>query len=193
MDKYPITEVCPYCADDVILTTNDYIYGRRYGKNFHCYVCVGCKASVGTHPDNVTPLGRLANERLKSLKIQCHELFDWFWKSGSMSRERAYIEMAKRLGIAENECHFGWFDEEVLIKAREMLKQWRRDFVFEKVCRTCLYRKKSKRRHKWMCGNENHKSIGKCTPQQHTCEKWKIQVFVSREAKRIAQGGQKCV
>lgn len=124
MDTYPITEVCPYCDGEVILTTNDYIYGKRYGKHFWCYVCVNCRASVGTHPDNKTPLGRLANGKLKKLKIECHDMFDRLWKSGEMSRHQAYAEMAGRLGIMKNECHFGWFDEDMLNKSKEILISW---------------------------------------------------------------------
>ena len=170
---YPVTEICPYCAGKVILTTNDYIYGKRYGKHYHCYVCMDCKASVGTHPDNVTPLGRLANDRLKSLKIQCHDLFDWLWKSGIMERGRTYIEMAKRLGIPEYECHFGWFDEDMLLKARDILIAWRREIAAEQTCRTCYHRRKSKRKKNWICGLEGHKKFGKQTNWHYSCEKWK--------------------
>jgi len=70
-------------------------------------------------------LGILADGRLKNLKVQCHDLFDYFWKSNKMSRAQAYVEMAARLNIPADECHFGWFDEEMLLRAKEILKVWR--------------------------------------------------------------------
>jgi len=128
---YPVPEMCTYCGEKVILTTNDYIYGRRYYKqskysqNCNCYVCVACKASVGTHADGTTPLGRLANAKLKVLKMQAHSLFDPIWQSGEMRRGEAYAMLVAKLRIPKDECHFGWFDEEMLLKAREILKVWR--------------------------------------------------------------------
>jgi hypothetical protein len=126
IDKYPIPDACLYCNGYVILTTNDFIYnGRQYGKNgnYNCYVCIVCKASVGTHQDGVTPLGRLADKELKLLKIEAHSLFDPIWKSGKMKRHQAYSLMAKRLGIPVNECHFGWFDKDMLLKAIQILER----------------------------------------------------------------------
>lgn len=124
MEGYPVTKICPYCGEDVILTTNDYLYGKKYSKqgNSNVYVCVLCRASVGTHPDGVTPLGRLADKELKVLKVQAHALFDPIWKSGMRMRKEAYSDLAKRLDIPTRECHFGWFDKEMLLKVITILE-----------------------------------------------------------------------
>ena len=120
---YPIPTCCPYCPGTVILTSNDYIYGRLYERhgNSNIYVCTGCKASVGTHYDGRTPLGRMANAELKALKMTAHTLFDPMWKSGRMKRKQAYNDLAKKLGIPVRECHFGWFDKPMLLKAIQIL------------------------------------------------------------------------
>lgn len=118
---YPIPVHCPYCGSPVIKTTNDKIYGKIYG-NGQVYMCTGCDAYVGCH-DHGEPLGRLANARLRELKKEAHALFDPIWKTKKMSRGNAYGYLAKALGIPKSECHFGWFDEDTLLKAIDVLKR----------------------------------------------------------------------
>ena len=123
--KYPIPSICRYCEGEVILTTNDFIYDRKIWKHDNCnvYACIACKASVGTHPDGITPLGLLADKGLKNLRSQAHRLFDPLWKSGKRTRNQAYKWMAKRLGIPVKECHFGQLDNDVLTRAVEILSK----------------------------------------------------------------------
>lgn len=123
-EDYAIPTTCPYCGNSVILTTNDVIYGRKYKTNGNCkcYACPTCYASVGTHADGKTPLGRMANKELKRIKIKAHDLFDPIWKSGRKKRHEAYNELAAKLGIPAKECHFGWFDRDMLLKAIRLLE-----------------------------------------------------------------------
>lgn len=120
IDDYPIPTKCDYCGNDVVLTSNAEIYGKVYG-NGKCYLCRGCRASVGVHYDLKTPLGRLANNELKKLKKQAHDLFDVYWKNGLISRQNCYTKLAEKLNISLKECHFGWFDKAELLKAIEIL------------------------------------------------------------------------
>lgn len=123
MDKYPIPTKCPYCNSEVIYTSNAAIYGRIYG-NGRCYKCTSCDAYVGVHNRSNIPLGRLANKELRELKKKCHSLFDPVWKLNKhLKREDAYACLAIKLGIPIHECHFGWFDGELLHKALEILRQ----------------------------------------------------------------------
>ncbi|WP_216619040.1 zinc-finger-containing protein [Corallococcus carmarthensis] len=123
IDKYPIPTSCPYCCSAVIYTSNAVIYGREYG-NGRCYKCTKCDAYVGVHNRTNIPLGRLANRELRELKKECHALFDPIWKQNKrIKREHAYERLAKVLGIPVNECHFGWFDKEMLLEAREILSR----------------------------------------------------------------------
>ncbi|MNO23023.1 hypothetical protein D3C76_128150 [compost metagenome] len=123
IDKYPIPVSCPYCGGSVIYTSNATIYGREYG-NGRCYKCTSCDAYVGVHNRTRIPLGRLANRELRELKKECHALFDPVWKlNKNIKREHAYGRLANVLDIPSNECHFGWFDKDLLIRALEILQQ----------------------------------------------------------------------
>lgn len=118
--NYPIPETCSYCNSKVIYTSNKEIYGKKFG-NGKCYKCTECDAYVGVHDGTNIPLGRIANKELRTLKKKAHALFDPIWKNGEKKRGEAYGDLAKKLGIPKKECHFGWFDKEMLEKAIEVL------------------------------------------------------------------------
>ncbi|MCM3273768.1 zinc-finger-containing protein [Paenibacillus elgii] len=100
---------------------NAVIYGREYG-NGKCYKCTNCDAYVGVHTGTKIPLGRLADRELRDLKKECHALFDPVWKENkNIKREQAYGRLASVLGIPHEECHFGWFDKNMLHKAKVIL------------------------------------------------------------------------
>lgn len=113
---------CPYCGDPAKLVSGDVVYPRNTGlksKNF--WMCAPCGAYVGCHPrsksgkglgDGITALGMPANKALRSKRSQCHDLFDPEWKIGDKSRNHAYADLAKSLGIAGKDCHIGMFDME---------------------------------------------------------------------------------
>lgn len=122
INKYPIPTKCPYCGSKVIYTSNAKIYGKEYG-NGKCYKCINCDAYVGVHTGTDIPLGRIANKELRQLKKQCHDLFDRTWTKEKHNRQQKYKELANYLKIPQQECHFGWFDKEMLIKSLEYLKR----------------------------------------------------------------------
>lgn len=121
IDSYPIPVTCPYCSSDVMYTSNAAIYGKEYG-NGRVYKCTGCDAYVGVHTGTDIPLGRLANKELRLLKKKCHSLFDPAWKLKKVKRRQAYSILANNLGIPVNECHFGWFDKDLLTRAINILQ-----------------------------------------------------------------------
>ena len=123
---YLIPVECDYCGSPVIFTSNSVIYGKEYG-NGKCYKCTKCDAFVGTHTGTEIPLGRLANKKLRELKKKCHALFDPVWKnSKNITRDRAYGRLADKLKIPVSTCHFGWFDEELLLRCIDIMsdKKW---------------------------------------------------------------------
>jgi DNA-directed RNA polymerase subunit RPC12/RpoP len=123
IDAYPKPISCPYCTGKVIYTSNAEIYGKEYG-NGRCYKCVNCDAYVGVHDGTDIPLGRLANKELRELKKQCHTLFDPVWKQHkSIKRKQTYEQLAIALEIPIRECHFGWFDKDMLLKAKQILAE----------------------------------------------------------------------
>lgn len=123
-------KVCNLCGGKVIYTPNSDIYGKRYGSGY-CYRCTACKAYVGTHCQRPKQaFGILSNPKMRAAKQKCHNLFDSFWmkkKNASYKRQKAYETLAERLNINKSECHFGYFDLEMLDKAYivllEMQKQ----------------------------------------------------------------------
>lgn len=100
------------------------IYGREYGSG-KCYLCTNCGAYVGTHkPRPKEALGLLANKEMREMKVKCHSLFDERWKSKKhKSRRKAYEQLANQLKIPVSECHFGYFDMDMLNKAYEILRK----------------------------------------------------------------------
>ncbi|WP_411342565.1 zinc-finger-containing protein [Paenibacillus sp. WLX1005] len=122
INLYPIPQHCLYCSSKVIYTSNAAIYGKEYG-NGKCYKCTSCDAYVGVHNGTRIPLGRLANWKLRHLKKQCHDLFDPIWNQKKKWLQRhAYERLAELLNIPTQECHFGWFDEEQLKQAIQILQ-----------------------------------------------------------------------
>ena len=118
---------CNLCGGKVVYTSNAVLYGRQYGSGY-CYLCTSCGAFVGTHvPHPEEALGILADEKMRKAKIRCHDLFDLHWKDkGTESRRyrnALYHWLAKRLKIPVEECHFGYFDLEVLEKAYVILEE----------------------------------------------------------------------
>lgn len=120
---------CNICNGKVILTDNNKIYGKKYGSG-KIYFCTKCKAYVGTHkPRPTEALGLLANNEMRTMKKKCHDLFDKLWKNEPTSKERykarqrAYRELARLLNIPLEECHFGYFDLSMLIKAYNLLSE----------------------------------------------------------------------
>ena len=126
MNLFP-TE-CNICGGKVIYTSNSKIYGREYGSG-KMYYCTECGAYVGTHePRPKEALGLLANKEMRDMKMKCHELFDKKWKNEPTSRKRhiarknAYKELSDRLQIPIEECHFGYFDMDMLNRAFKILE-----------------------------------------------------------------------
>lgn len=101
---------CPYCGNKSMFhKTSTHIYRRDYGP---VYDCRPCNAYVGCHKTTGNPLGTLANAELRKWRKQAHSMFDPLWKSGKISRGKAYSMLASKLGIDKEKCHIGMFDIE---------------------------------------------------------------------------------
>jgi len=113
---------CNLCGGKVEYTTNAEIYGRTYGSG-KCYLCRNCKAYVGTHEKRPTEaFGILANDEMRKWKIKCHSLFDGLWQFKADNKRRQYRSkcyeaLAEALNITKEDCHFGYFDLDMLKKA----------------------------------------------------------------------------
>ena len=118
---------CPYCGAEVKLKDADFIYhtakSRKWGKVWVCSNFPKCNSYVGCHEGTTLPLGRLANERLRTLKMEAHKQFDPIWKSGLMSRKEAYKWLADMLKIPVDECHIGMFDIKMCQKVIHLCRE----------------------------------------------------------------------
>lgn len=104
---------CRYCGEHVDLVCNSEIYnGRSYGDWPYAYLCSGCRAYVGLHPDTDIPLGTLANDLLRKDRNSSKDMFHKLKEKRGFSRTLAYEWLAGRMGISVAECHFGWFEHE---------------------------------------------------------------------------------
>ena len=117
---------CPYCSGSVKLVSASVVYhSNKYG-NSKVWVCEHypkCDAYVGCHPGTEIPLGRLANAKLRALKVEAHKQFDPIWKSGLMTRKEAYKWLADMLPIEEAECHIGKFSPDMCEKVIKICRR----------------------------------------------------------------------
>ena len=108
--------ICNICGStNVNLVSNSYIYGKEYGKYPYVYLCADCKAYVGVHPNN-KPLGILADDEMRTLRKQCHDLFDKKW-TNKKERTKQYDILGSRLGLDKGKCHFSWMNKDELRNA----------------------------------------------------------------------------
>jgi len=122
----PPTE-CPHCFDhstgkpygNIDIVNNEEIYGRSYGEWPWVYQCQQCEAYVGIHPFTNIPLGTLADGPTRQARKRCKEPFENLHRSGRMTRREAYQQLADKMGIPVERCHFGWFDIDQCNQAAE--------------------------------------------------------------------------
>ena len=122
VDTHPTT--CNLCGGQVIYTSNERVYGRKYGSGY-CYLSTCCGAYVGTHePRPREALGLLADSRMRKGKIMCHALFDALWRGKPKARRKRdalYEWLAGQMGLPLADCHFGYFDLQQLRQAYRLL------------------------------------------------------------------------
>ncbi len=111
-DRLEAPTDCPHCGECVGLVSNAEIYGRQYGKWPYAYLCSGCRAYVGLHPDTDLPLGTLADEETRNARKTVKSAFmQLVRKRFGGDRAAAYQWLAERMDISASECHFGFFDQ----------------------------------------------------------------------------------
>lgn len=122
--------ICSACARSARLTSGREIYPHR--PDLHdkpVWRCDGCGAYVGCHPGGTRPLGTPAGPELRAARMKLHDrMIDPLWQTADKSggyeaatkgsrrriqrraRDRVYLFLADRLGIAREDCHTGMFD-----------------------------------------------------------------------------------
>lgn len=120
-------KTCNICGGKVEYVALKRIFGQylKYGSGSgYCYHCTQCDAIVGTHKSNpLEAYGLLADSKTRKLRQENHALFDKLWRNKA-ERIECYNKLADEMGIPHEECHFGNFNYNQLIKANAILLKW---------------------------------------------------------------------
>lgn len=107
IDKFTLPKKCPYCkSQDIQLMTITDFYKGNFKKEGYLYVCLNCKARVGCHKGTTEPLGCLADDELRKMKIEIHSIIDQLWGSKN-ERKSIYNVLGNRYG---HPFHVGYLD-----------------------------------------------------------------------------------
>ncbi len=112
---------CDYCQHETKFVSSKVVYGVDYGM---IYLCRPCGAWVGVHVGTVKPKGRLANAKLRKLRVKAHKAFDPIWMNGKKKRGTAYKRLSEWLEIDYEDCHIGLFDEAMCRKVVEVCQDY---------------------------------------------------------------------
>lgn len=135
-DWVHIPKQCHVCdRDGVVLTGNEAVYGKPFGKWPYCYLCPHCRAYVSLHPDTDLPQGFMADvftrDARKAAKIPffviCNIKFERTTEAFDPKRQKmvtikridknaAYRWLSGATGIESKRCHFAMMDEETAIR-----------------------------------------------------------------------------
>ena len=115
-------QICPYCKCGTRLVAGDVVYPhlttttpRPLFLDKMFWQCVeNVDHFVGTHKDNVTAFGRVADRELRNWKNQGHQVFDPLWKSRRYFRRQsdAYVWLSEKMALPLEHTHFGMFSVE---------------------------------------------------------------------------------
>lgn len=115
---------CPCCGKEVELVDNSELYGRSYGQWPYMYICFPCDTYVGTHKFTDLPLGTMADKLTREWRKKAKGPFmDRVRDVHKGDRNSAYQELAQLLGIAKEECHFGFFTTDLCQQAFTRLQE----------------------------------------------------------------------
>lgn len=104
--------ICPYCRRPATLVKGQEIYNTRedlWDQYFFC--CQPCGARIGCHIGTTEPMGSMANNRLRQLRIRAHTALDPWWRGGLYTRTQVYEALSKKLKIPLAETHIALFGE----------------------------------------------------------------------------------
>lgn len=132
-DPYSLPNTCPHCSGVVTAEHNSVIYGRAYGQYPWIYMCNGCRAYVGMHPDTNIALGTLANDETRQARKECKPPFLKFCHISPLNRRACYTKLAEAMNLPKEECHFGLFNVEQCNRAKVMCDEWLEDLRQEGI------------------------------------------------------------
>ena len=104
---------CPYCGASVVFRSAEGIYKQDTYKTmlFVCRNYPKCDAYVRVHPGTQTPVGTMANGKLRAMRNTAHHYFDMIHKSGIMTKNEAYQWLAYKVCAPLSQAHIGFMGE----------------------------------------------------------------------------------
>ena len=84
-----------------------------------------CDSYCGTHEEDGSSLGRLANSTLRQYKKVAHSWFDQIWRDQKLlKRSEAYKWLSDELGIPREMTHIGFFGIEYCKKVIKLSTEY---------------------------------------------------------------------
>lgn len=111
---------CPYCGNKAQWTSNEVIYGKKYGKSFMCYYCAPCDAYVGCHENTKRALGTMANAELREWRKRAHKAIDPLWQEQGMTRKGVYSFLE---AVFRKPVHIGEADRDMCERVIEVVSK----------------------------------------------------------------------
>jgi ssDNA-binding Zn-finger/Zn-ribbon topoisomerase 1 len=95
---------CTECGGQLMLRRG------RHGLFYGCENYPVCEQTHGAHQESGDPLGTPGDDRTRRARARAHYYFDQLWRSGKMTRRRAYERMRRHMRLDEDAGHIGMFD-----------------------------------------------------------------------------------
>lgn len=103
---------CLHCGGLAARVGGERIYPHRpdlYSLKF--WLCE-CGAYVGSHKNTGEPLGNPCDMATKIARIKAHAHLDSFWRSGKLTRKKAYKKLSEFMNLPKEDTHIGMFTKE---------------------------------------------------------------------------------
>lgn len=109
---------CPSCNKPMIPKLG------RFGPFLSCSGFPECDTSIAVNRNTGEPIGTPADNETRELRKQAHDIFDKLWKSGLMSRDTAYCNIRRWMGLSKDDAHIGMFDATTCQRLIGICRKW---------------------------------------------------------------------
>lgn len=96
----------------------------RFGPFLSCSGFPDCDTSVAVNRHTGQPIGTPADSETRELRKRAHDIFDKLWTSGLMSRDTAYSNIRKWMGMGKDDAHIGMFNAAACQQLIRICKKW---------------------------------------------------------------------
>jgi hypothetical protein len=124
---------CPYCGKDASLVHASVMYRNKSQRWLWYCGCVPGGAIVGCHDVSTVPLGTLANQELRQLRILVHRHLDTLWQSNKLTRNDTYRILAKKLKLKHKNCHIAMFNIDQCNNAIHVISELKKTYGINQI------------------------------------------------------------